>query len=181
MMALDERITHMSPARLDGDKLRLPLAEAERPVPGAAAAPGTGLRRLGEPRRSAKEAAEQTVAAGRWRPGRYWLGKQRPRELVDRAAEKVRGERHYAWKGGVERRPYRALVDKDCCAVCGTQEDLCIHHKDFDHYNNPPENLQVLCKSCHLSLHKKAYWDAWRAGRPTPKSTGPSHWRKESA
>jgi hypothetical protein len=144
----------------------------------AAVSVGQALRRAGERLRSAKEAAALAVARGRATPTRYWLGKQRPREVVERAAEKVRGERHYAWKGGVERRPYRGVVEKDQCEVCGTQDDLCIHHRDFDHYHNEKANLQILCRSHHLSLHKQAYWDARRAGKPTPKSTGPSHWRK---
>ena len=49
------------------------------------------------------------------------------------------------------------------CDFCGTTEDLCIHHIDNAGRanikkglkpNNNLENLQVLCRGCHTSLHK---------------------------
>lgn len=41
------------------------------------------------------------------------------------------------------------------CDLCGTKEDLLIHHKDINHFNNDPNNLQCLCRSCHTALHNK--------------------------
>ena len=50
------------------------------------------------------------------------------------------------------KRPYRAFV-KDQCERCGfIPEHLCqldVDHKDADHKNNAPENLQTLCANCH--------------------------------
>jgi hypothetical protein len=86
------------------------------------------------------------------------------------------GENHWNWKGGSESRGYRKVIKKELCARCGATKNLGIHHIDLDHYNNEPENLQVLCVSCHMSLHKQAYWDAVHAGQETPKSNGPIGW-----
>ena len=72
------------------------------------------------------------------------------------------GEQHWMWRGGQERRPYRKLIVKDICSSCQATEKLLIHHKDFDHLNNTLENLQILCNPCHLSLHKKAWWQGQR-------------------
>ena len=58
----------------------------------------------------------------------------------------------------VGERVYRQMIDKDLCKNCGGTKDLGIHHINFDHYDNRLENLQVLCASCHNSLHKKRYW-----------------------
>ena len=109
--------------------------------------------------------------------GRYWLGKKQPRDMVERRVEKIRGENHYLWKGGKDRRQYRRIIKKEMCARCGIQENLGIHHKDLDHYNDVPENLEVLCVSCHSSVHKQAYWDAIHAGEEPPRSNAPNNWR----
>jgi 5-methylcytosine-specific restriction endonuclease McrA len=135
------------------------------------------LRRIGEPRRSTKEAAIIRQVKGRTRVGRFWLGKKQPPEMVEKRASKIRGENHYLWKGGAETRPYRKLVRKDQCTLCGSKEKLLIHHIDFDHYNNAADNLQVLCLRCHSSVHKQAYWNAVHAGEEPPYSTAPNHWR----
>lgn len=48
---------------------------------------------------------------------------------------------------------------KNKCLVCGSKNDLCVHHvvkidiKDPE-YNNI-ENLIVLCRKCHMSHHRK--------------------------
>lgn len=88
------------------------------------------------------------------------------------------GEEHYMWKDGKSRRGYRKVVEKKECDTCGSKEKLCIHHKDLDHYNDDPSNLQVLCSSCHMRIHKKAFWDAKRSGEDTPKSNGPVGWER---
>ena len=53
---------------------------------------------------------------------------------------------------------YRKMVLKDACARCGETEKLCVHHKDDNHLNNDPKNLEVLCMPCHSSHHKTAWW-----------------------
>lgn len=66
---------------------------------------------------------------------------------------------------GLEARPYRSMVRKRRCSVCGTTHRLVIHHKDNNHYNNVLSNLQVICSPCHSRMHKLEYWAR------TPKKT----------
>jgi hypothetical protein len=135
--------------------------------------------RIGYPMRSASEAALICEAKGRKPPTRYWLGKKQPREMVEKRLSKIRGCNHYMWKGGKDNRDYREAIEKTICAECSAHINLCIHHIDFDHYNNKPDNLQVLCVSCHMSLHKSAYWDAIHSGETPPKSNGPVGWNRD--
>lgn len=137
------------------------------------------LWRIGHPMRSPKEAARLVVERGRYKPARYWQGKRQPAEMVERRVSKIRGENHWLWKGGDSRRPYRDVVEKVECDLCGTRENLGIHHRNFDHYDNEPSNLQVLCVGCHMSLHKQAYWDAIHAGEKPPLTNAPIGWKKE--
>lgn len=55
------------------------------------------------------------------------------------------------------------------CEECGEINDLTIHHKDGNGrhnqekglpMNNEPDNLQVLCRSCHGRLHSREYWQS---------------------
>jgi len=71
---------------------------------------------------------------------------------------------------------YRRAKPIETCARCGATQNLCIHHLDFDHYHNHPDNLQILCVSCHRSVHKQAYWDAIKQGKTPPKSNAPVGW-----
>ena len=136
------------------------------------------LRRIGEPRRSAAEAARIRGEQGRAVQPSYWSGKKQPADMVERRVSKIRGEQHYLWKGGVDRRAYRGVVEKVACRDCGGKLNLAIHHENYDHYDDRPENLIVLCVSCHSRTHKQAYWDAVHAGKEPPKSNAPIHWRK---
>ena len=52
----------------------------------------------------------------------------------------------------------RKLMPRTICADCGTRDRLHAHHRDRNVANNSPENLVVLCASCHLRLH-------WREDR----------------
>jgi hypothetical protein len=138
------------------------------------------LTRLGVPRRGPSEADRISRSRGRKPIIKFWEGKTQTPEMVESRISKIRGENHYLWKDGMSRRRYRGVVAKEKCEECGAIDNLGIHHLDDDHYNNDPENLQVLCVSCHMSTHKTAYWKAKREGRPTPKSNGPVGWtRKE--
>jgi transposase-like protein len=139
---------------------------------------GKWLREAGAKMRSAKEAAAVRKSSGRWSCKPAWLGKKQPAAMVEKRAAAIRGNKNGRWRDGSCREGYRSVVPKVKCAICGGQESLCIHHKDFDHYDNRVENLLVLCVSCHLSLHRQEYWDAKKHGRKPRKSNAPCHWRK---
>lgn len=40
------------------------------------------------------------------------------------------------------------------CEKCGSDSKIDIHHKDENWMNNSIENLQALCRSCHLKEHR---------------------------
>lgn len=55
---------------------------------------------------------------------------------------------------------YRARAKKfrkDICEVCGSKENLSIHHIDRDITNNKPGNIATLCTSCHIKKHWEGY------------------------
>jgi len=140
----------------------------------------SGLTRYGISTRTAAATKRIQKDDGRGpEPARYWLGKTQPPEMVEKRAAAIRGERHYLWKGGRHRREYRGVIAKEICSRCTRKQNLGIHHVNFDHYDGTPENLTVLCVSCHMSIHKQAYWDAIHDGRTPPRSNGPVGWERE--
>jgi hypothetical protein len=98
------------------------------------------------------------------------------RLCIQRRSKGRRGPEHHHFKDGKSSVVYRRLVVKDQCRNCEATENLSVHHKNNDHYDNRLENLEVLCESCHISLAKKAWWAAKKAGLPTPKGNGPVGW-----
>ncbi len=50
-------------------------------------------------------------------------------------------------------------IKENKCECCGLSEwmgkpiPLELHHKDFNHYNNSLDNLQILCANCHMQAH----------------------------
>jgi len=40
------------------------------------------------------------------------------------------------------------------CFICGTEQSLIVHHIDENRSNNHPSNLVVLCRECHIKIHK---------------------------
>ncbi len=136
------------------------------------------LARAGVKMRSLAEASALAISTGRLKPKSHWTGKTQPVEMVQKRIAKISGENHYAYKDGASARKYRGKVEKLKCSSCGSKTNLCIHHSDFDHYNNEEKNLEVLCVSCHLSLHKKQYWASVKAGVEPQKSNGPAGWAR---
>ena len=51
------------------------------------------------------------------------------------------------------------MIKKECfiCDSQEAQENLHIHHVDWHHDNNDPENIVVLCKRCHVIIHQTHY------------------------
>ncbi len=40
------------------------------------------------------------------------------------------------------------------CEFCGSVLELQVHHVDWDHDNNVPENRMQLCHFCHTAVHQ---------------------------
>lgn len=59
-------------------------------------------------------------------------------------------ENNNNWKGGTA---YRHLVVVESCEICGSTDNLVVHHRNHNHEDNRVENLQVLCKKCHQKHH----------------------------
>jgi len=106
------------------------------------------------------------------------LGEWMIRLGIKRRGRGRRGIEHYYYKDGKSIRAYRKLVVKEKCDLCDSTKDLLIHHVNLDHYDDSEGNLQVLCKPCHSSLHKKLWWAAKKAGVPY-KSNSPNNWGRK--
>ena len=78
-----------------------------------------------------------------------------------------KGSKNINWKGGMPR-PYpdewngslkhRIFArDKGKCQICGKvgkkRSDLICHHIDFNKKNCNTKNIQLLCRSCHMTVH----------------------------
>lgn len=63
------------------------------------------------------------------------------------------------WK--LEKIMRNAGKDTKHCALCGAKKDLTVHHIDGDCGNNDVNNLQTLCRTCHVRHHKLLAED-WR-------------------
>lgn len=63
--------------------------------------------------------------------------------------------------------------DRKCvkCGYCKIPEVLETHHKDRNTSNNHPENLEVLCPTCHMEDHFLNKDGRWR-GRKTGSESG---------
>ncbi len=48
----------------------------------------------------------------------------------------------------------RSIVPKGPCSRCGKPEGRDVHHKDHNHLNNSPSNLERICRSCHVREHR---------------------------
>lgn len=49
----------------------------------------------------------------------------------------------------------RKLIPPGPCVRCGKPNASDVHHKDGNHQNNAPENLERICRSCHSLAHRK--------------------------
>lgn len=40
------------------------------------------------------------------------------------------------------------------CEICGSTKSIDVHHRDGNYQNNTSDNLMVVCRSCHMKLHR---------------------------
>jgi len=50
---------------------------------------------------------------------------------------------------------YRKMIDTKKCAICGSKNNLLVHHIDENRLHNEPSNLVCWCKKCHQQHHTK--------------------------
>jgi len=74
------------------------------------------------------------------------------------------GDKNPRWKGGTSGGYIRKIGLQQLhkhgiykCQICGSSEQLEVHHKDRNRLNNSIDNLMLVCKSCHRKIHYKEY------------------------
>lgn len=77
----------------------------------------------------------------------------------------------------------QAALERDGyrCTLCGSQEQLVVHHRDgrgrnHPNPNNELDNLQTLCNSCHITIHRPELEEARRARHAVPKLNQQGKW-----
>lgn len=73
----------------------------------------------------------------------------------------MRGAGHPGWKGddvndAVGRDRALRMYDVTLCERCGASRNLDRHHRDGNTRNNASENVEVLCRSCHMRVDGRA-------------------------
>jgi len=106
-------------------------------------------------------ALQEKIATERWQDEEY-------RERVLKALP--RGPDNHNWNGGSSFLPYGPDFTKELkakvrerdghkCQLCSSTENLCVHHIDYDKFNNEMDNLVTLCNSCHpRTLSNRGFW-----------------------
>lgn len=92
--------------------------------------------------------------------------KKLSKALIGRLA----GCKNPSWQGGRSFEPYsvdwtltlkKSIRERDkyTCQMCGKEPSLCCHHIDYDKKNCNPNNLIVLCRTCHNKTNNnRNYW-----------------------
>lgn len=70
------------------------------------------------------------------------------------------GQKHWRWTGisqawGKRVAFINGLIVR--CSLCGSETHLVVHHIDGNPRNNRLENLLVMCRSCHRTIHSRKY------------------------
>lgn len=63
------------------------------------------------------------------------------------------GQLYRASHSSAEKLAYLILGKEHRCEKCGSTKSIDVHHIDGNRNNNTPENIMVLCRSCHMKGH----------------------------
>jgi len=112
------------------------------------------------------------------------MDKKAKKEHSEKSSASKKGDKNPNWKGGSNSPNYdrlKQLVRDDVictCAVCEKETfDLEVHHRNGNRSNDFEDNLIVLCKSCHSSVHKQGY-NFWQGDRKDGKVLSANEHRK---
>jgi len=51
------------------------------------------------------------------------------------------------------------LLPTDYCCICGSDSNIERHHWDWNHRNNEPANVFLVCRPCHVWLHRSGFYE----------------------
>ena len=60
----------------------------------------------------------------------------------------------------------RKIVPHGPCNRCGSESASDVHHRDGNHQNNDPSNLERICRSCHVKEHGQPKGSCSICGKP---------------
>ena len=86
------------------------------------------------------------------------LGKHWELTIEQRFKNKSKGEAHYKYTTGISFYRRRIFnINQKICTKCGSDYNIIVHHKDLNRNNNNLDNLMIICRSCHMKLHRDIY------------------------
>jgi 5-methylcytosine-specific restriction endonuclease McrA len=85
------------------------------------------------------------------------------RKIREKLLGRFVGKNNPSWRGGRSLIPYtpgftetlkhKIIAMYGRCVLCGTSNDLVVHHIDFSKSNHNEDNLILLCRACHRKVH----------------------------
>ena len=71
-------------------------------------------------------------------------------------SENVSGDKNNRWKGGISNSYYMRISRlslRQQCVLCGSTNNLHVHHLNCNRKDNRLDNLIILCAKCHKRIH----------------------------
>ena len=84
----------------------------------------------------------------------YWFSRRKYCNAVCQSKARIKEPQELAQKTlSGARRKANVVCPPSSCADCGKDCKTDVHHLDGNEFNNSPENLVRLCRSCHVARH----------------------------
>lgn len=94
------------------------------------------------------------------------------RECMKRGFLKIgKGDQTWTSAHHTARKINELILQKDSCELCGSTQNLDIHHIDGNWQNNNLDNLMCLCRSCHTKHERNKDYSDLRIRKLTPRET----------